>query len=157
MISPCSPAEAPRIYEVINDAAEAYRGVIPAEHWHEPYMPMDELEAEMQAGVRFWSHGNFEGVMGLQQVKDVALIRHAYTRPRAQGKGIGSALLEHLTREADRRLLVGTWKAATWAVRFYQGRGFRLVGEAEKARLLKEYWQRVSDEQARVSVVLVLG
>lgn len=157
MISPCPAAEAPRICQVINDAAQAYRGVIPHEHWHEPYMPMEELEAEMKAGVRFWAHGEYDGVMGLQEVKDAALIRHAYTRTREQGKGIGSALLEHLKRHTDRPLLVGTWKAATWAVRFYESRGFRLVDEAEKARLLKKYWERVSEEQARASVVLVLG
>jgi GNAT superfamily N-acetyltransferase len=157
MIAACSAAEAPRICEVINDAAEAYRGVIPHDHWHEPYMPMEELAAEMEAGVRFWVHGRFNGVMGLQDVEDVALIRHAYTRTQMQGKGVGGALLEHLKRQTDRPLLVGTWKAATWAVRFYEGRGFRLVGEAEKARLLKKYWPRVSEEQARVSVVLMLG
>ena len=157
MIAPCQAAEAPRICEVINEAAEAYRGVIPEDHWHEPYMAMEELEAEMQAGVRFWIHGDFDGVMGLQHVQDVALIRHAYTRTRMQGKGVGSALLEHLKGRTDRPLLVGTWKAATWAVRFYERRGFRLVGEAEKARLLQKYWPRVSEEQARVSVVLVLG
>ena len=160
MISPCSAAEAPHICEVINEAAEAYRGVIPDDQWHEPYMPMHELAAEMDAGVDFWGYTEdhqLEAVMGLQHVKDVALIRHAYTRTRLQGKGVGSALLEHLKSRTDRPLLVGTWKAATWAVRFYERRGFRLVGEAEKARLLKKYWPRVSEEQARVSVVLVLG
>jgi GNAT superfamily N-acetyltransferase len=156
VIAPCSAADAVRIYEVINEAAQAYRGVIPAEQWHEPYMPMDELEAEMRAGVRFWVHGDFEGVMGLQDVQDVALIRHAYTRTRLQGKGVGGALLEHLKRSTDRELLVGTWQAADWAVRFYQARGFRLVGADEKRRLLKKYWT-VSERQAEVSVVLVLG
>ena len=156
MIAPCSAAEAPRIYEVINDAAQAYRGVIPEDQWHEPYMPMQGLEAEMRAGVRFWVHGDFEGVMGLQDVQDVALIRHAYTRTQMQGRGIGGALLEHLKRSTERRLLVGTWQAADWALRFYQGRGFRLVGAQEKQRLLARYWT-VSERQAEVSVVLVLG
>jgi GNAT superfamily N-acetyltransferase len=156
VIAPCSAADAPRIYEVINEAAQAYRGVIPADQWHEPYMPMDELEAEMRAGVRFWVHGDFEGVMGLQDVQDVALIRHAYTRTRLQGKGVGGALLEHLKGSTDRELLVGTWQAADWAVRFYQARGFRLVDADEKGRLLKKYWT-VSERQAEVSVVLVLG
>ena len=156
MIAPCSAAEATRIYEVINEAAEAYRGVIPEDQWHEPYMPMKALEAEMRAGVRFWVHGEFDGVMGLQDVQDVSLIRHAYTRTQMQGKGIGGALLEHLKRSTDRALLVGTWQAADWAVRFYQGRGFRLVGAQEKQRLLRKYWT-VSERQAEVSVVLVLG
>jgi GNAT superfamily N-acetyltransferase len=156
VIAPCSAAEAPRIYEVINDAAQAYRGVIPEDQWHEPYMPMQALEAEMRAGVRFWVHGDFDGVMGLQDVQDVALIRHAYTRTQMQGRGIGGALLEHLKRSTERRLLVGTWQAADWAVRFYQGRGFRLVAAQEKQRLLARYWT-VSERQAEVSVVLVLG
>lgn len=159
MITRCSAADVPRIYELINEAAQAYRGVIPADQWHEPYMPMEELQAELSAGVEFWgyrSNGQVEGVMGLQQVKDVALIRHAYTLTRAQGQGIGSALLEHLKRQTERAMLVGTWKAATWAVRFYQGRGFRLVGDDEKSRLLKKYWT-ISERQVDESVVLVLG
>jgi GNAT superfamily N-acetyltransferase len=159
VIERCSAADVPRIHELINEAAQAYRGVIPADQWHEPYMPMEELQAELSAGVEFWgyrSNGPVEGVMGLQQVKDVALIRHAYTLTRAQGRGIGSALLEHLKRQTERAMLVGTWKAATWAVRFYQGRGFRLVGDDEKSRLLKKYWT-ISERQVDESVVLVLG
>lgn len=156
MIERCSGADMVRILEVINEAAQAYRGVIPADQWHEPYMPIEELEEEIAAGVDFWKYGKCEGVMGLQQVKDVALIRHAYTLTQLQGKGVGSALLEHLKQQTDRRLLVGTWKAASWAVRFYEGRGFRLVGEAEKRGLLKHYWS-VSERQIAESVVLVLG
>ena len=159
MIARCPAADVPRIYEVINEAAQAYRGVIPADQWHEPYMPMDQLEAELAAAVEFWGYQENQelvGVMGLQQVEDVSLIRHAYTLTRSQGKGVGSALLEHLKRRTDRALLVGTWKDASWAVRFYEGRGFRLLADEEKRRLLKKYWT-VSERQAEVSVVLVLG
>jgi GNAT superfamily N-acetyltransferase len=159
MISRCSSRDTPVIYEIVNDAAQAYRGVIPAERWHDPYMPMAELEAEIAAGVQFWGcrkDRNLVAVMGLQDVQDVSLIRHAYTRTVERGHGWGSALLAHLKEQTDRRLLVGTWKAADWAVRFYEGRGFRLVGEREKVALLKKYWT-VSEGQIRDSVVLVLG
>jgi GNAT superfamily N-acetyltransferase len=149
------PAE---ICEVINQAASAYRGVIPADRWHEPYMTLDELRAEISAGVVF--HGyrkerKLVGVMGLQRVADVALIRHAYTRTSAQGSGIGSALLAHLKRQTDRPLLVGTWKAASWAVRFYERRGFVLVSEQDKTMLLRRYWN-VPERQIHESVVLIM-
>jgi len=147
------PAE---ICEVINDGASAYRGVIPADRWHEPYMTLDELRAEIAAGVAF--HGyrkerKLVGVMGLQRVADVALIRHAYTRTSAQGSGIGSALLARLKRQTDGPLLVGTWKAASWAVRFYQRRGFALVSESDKTMLLQRYWN-IPERQIEESVVL---
>jgi len=141
---------------VINDAARAYRGVIPADRWHDPYMPREELVAEMRAGVKFVClrrEGRVAGVMGLQHVADVALIRHAYTLTAQQHSGIGTLLLEYLRRQTDRPLLVGTWKAATWAVRFYERRGFRLVPEEEKAALLRRYWT-VSERQIDESVVL---
>ncbi len=144
------------IAEVINEAAIAYRGVIPADRLHEPYMPMDELRAEIAAGVQFWGirrGARLSGAMGLQRVLDVSLIRHAYTRTAEQGSGVGSALLQHLARESDRRMLVGTWKAAAWAIRFYERRGFRLVGDAEKDRLLRRYWS-VPERQIEESVVL---
>ncbi|MGQ0544814.1 MAG: GNAT family N-acetyltransferase [Betaproteobacteria bacterium] len=143
------------ILEILNDAAQAYRGVIPADRWHEPYMPEEELRAEMAAGVRFYGYGSsrIEGVMGLQHVQDVALIRHAYTRTATRGRGVGGALLEHLKREAKAPLLVGTWKAATWAIRFYQNRGFKPTGEEEKTRLLNRYW-RIPERQIEESVVL---
>jgi GNAT superfamily N-acetyltransferase len=140
----------------VNDGAIAYRGVIPADRWHDPYMPLDEVRAEMGAGVEFFCvrrEGRVVGVMGLQNVADVALIRHAYTRTADQGKGIGSLLLEHLKRQTDRQLLVGTWKAAAWAVRFYERRGFRLVSDEEKVQLLRRYWT-VSERQIEESVVL---
>jgi GNAT superfamily N-acetyltransferase len=144
------------ILAIVNDAARAYKGVIPPDRWHEPYMPDQELRAEIAAGVRFWGYrdaSGLQGVMGLQHVADVALIRHAYTRTAMRGKGIGGALLEHLKREARAPLLVGTWKAATWAIRFYERRGFRLTGEEEKTRLLKTYWS-IPGRQVEESVVL---
>jgi GNAT superfamily N-acetyltransferase len=119
-------------------------------------MPLDELQAELEAGVKFFCNrrgGRVAGVMGLQRVGDVALIRHAYTLTSEQGAGIGSSLLQHLRKQTDRRLLVGTWKAATWAVRFYERRGFRLVSEEEKVRLLQRYWT-VPQRQIKESVVL---
>ena len=153
------PIEDPdAIGAVINDAALAYRGVIPADRWHDPYMPREELVSEMRAGVRFCCLRRDErvaGVMGLQHVADVALIRHAYTLTSRQHSGVGTLLLEHLRRQTDRPLLVGTWKAATWAVRFYERRGFRLVSEEEKEHLLCRYW-KIPDRQVAESVVLVL-
>lgn len=144
------------ICAVINDGAAAYRGVIPADRWHEPYMPLEALRAEIAAGVAFWGlrrEGELVAVMGLQPVADVTLIRHAYTRTAAQGKGFGSALLEHLVRQSDRPVLVGTWKAATWAVRFYQRHGFELVSDQEKDVLLRRYWN-IPERQIEESVVL---
>jgi GNAT superfamily N-acetyltransferase len=141
---------------VINDAALAYRGVIPADRWHEPYMPREELLAEMRAGVKFFCFrrdGRVLGVMGLQQVADVALIRHAYTLSSEQHRGVGTRLVEHLRKQTNLRLLVGTWRAASWAVRFYERRGFRLVSEEEKGRLLRRYWQ-IPERQIEESVVL---
>ncbi|MGH8668033.1 MAG: GNAT family N-acetyltransferase [Burkholderiales bacterium] len=155
-ISPCTKAHEAEILAIINDAAQAYRGVIPADRWHEPYLPAEALRAEMNAGVAFWGFTERErllAVMGLQYVADVALIRHAYTRTAARGRGIGGALLEHLKREAKAPLLVGTWKAATWAVRFYQQRGFTLTNDEEKTRLLKRYWN-IPERQVEESVVL---
>lgn len=156
MIARCSEKDFADILEIVNDAASAYRGVIPADRWHEPYMPAQELRAEMAAGVVFWGFtqdARLAGVMGLQNVMDVALIRHAYTRTRLRGKGIGDALLRDLVRKTDRPLLVGTWKAATWAVKFYEKRGFTLTNEAEKTRLLQRYWN-IPGRQVEESVVL---
>jgi GNAT superfamily N-acetyltransferase len=156
VIAKCVAAETGEIFAIVNDAAQAYRGVIPADRWHEPYMPMAELEREIAAGVEFW--GCYEdkrllGVMGLQDVQDVSLIRHAYTRTALRGRGIGGALLEHLKAQTRRPLLIGTWKAADWAVRFYERRGFRLVDDEEKVRLLRRYWT-IPDRQIEESVVL---
>jgi GNAT superfamily N-acetyltransferase len=152
----CEATEIEEICAVINDAATAYRGIIPADCWKEPYMPLAELRHEIGEWVQFW--GFWEGmqlsaVMGLQQVRGVALIRHAYTRAASQRKGIGSALLRHLQRETSHPLLVGTWKAAVWAVAFYQRHGFELVTPAEKDALLQRYWS-VPERQRAESVVL---
>lgn len=156
MLRPCTSADIEQIFTVINDGAEAYRGVIPADCWHEPYMPMADLQRELDAGVRFWcaeENGRIEAVMGIQDVLDVALIRHAYTRTSSQGKGVGGTLLAHLRTTTDRRILIGTWTAASWAIRFYEGRGFEVVPPEEKERLLNRYWT-VSGRQIAESVVL---
>jgi GNAT superfamily N-acetyltransferase len=156
MMRPCTPADTPQILEVINDGAQAYRGVIPDDCWHNPYMSASELQGELDAGVRFWcveGAGRIDAVMGIQDVLDVALIRHAYTRIASQGKGVGSRLLARLGEMTDRPILIGTWASAAWAIRFYQGRGFELVAPIEKERLLKRYWT-VSDRQINESVVL---
>ncbi len=156
-IRPCTPADLDTIYEIINDGAVAYRGVIAADRWHEPYMSREALEREIAAGVMFSAavddDGTIVGVMGLQHVKDVTLIRHAYTRTRAQGRGAGSALLQHLREQTSKPVLIGTWKAATWAIRFYERHGWRVVDDAEKVRLLRTYWT-VPDRQIEESVVL---
>ncbi|HEY6820954.1 MAG TPA: GNAT family N-acetyltransferase [Burkholderiales bacterium] len=145
------------IGEVINDGAQAYRGVIPADRWHEPYMPREDLEREIAAGVTFlgfYERDRLLGVMGSQPVADVTLIRHAYTRTEAQGRGVGSALLKEILSSLEGRpVLIGTWKAAAWAIRFYEGRGFTLVSEAEKERLLRRYWT-IPERQIEESVVL---
>jgi N-acetylglutamate synthase-like GNAT family acetyltransferase len=153
----CVPTDVAAILAIVNDAAEAYRGRIPADCWHEPYMPAEELERELAAGVVFWGEedaGALVGVMGLQDVRDVALIRHAYVATAAQGRGIGGRLLAHLLARTARPVLVGTWAAATWAIGFYEKHGFRLVSSAEKERLLRAYWS-ISDRQVETSVVLV--
>ncbi len=157
MIRACTAADVPLIEAIVNEAAQAYRGAIPADRWHEPYMPRDELEREIAAGVRFWGfedNGELVGVMGLQDVKDVTLIRHAYVRSRRQRSGVGGALMDSLVARATRPLLVGTWAAAHWAIRFYERHHFRLVGPAEKDRLLDTYWT-IPARQRDVSVVLV--
>ena len=128
MIRPCAEADFETMYAIINDAAQAYRGIIPADRWHEPYMPREELRHEVDAGVRFWGYeddGALVGVMGIQDVQDVTLIRHAYVYTARRGQGIGGKLLAHLRALADRPLLIGTWAAATWALRFYEKHGFR--------------------------------
>jgi N-acetylglutamate synthase-like GNAT family acetyltransferase len=157
MIRPCSKEDFDAIHEIINDAAAAYRGVIPADRWHEPYMGREALAAEMAAGVRFWGWeeaGRLVGVMGIQDVRDVTLIRHAYVRTAQRGGGIGGKLLAHLRSLTERPLLIGTWAAARWAIGFYEKHGFRVVGEAEKTALLKKYWS-IPDRQVETSVVLV--
>jgi GNAT superfamily N-acetyltransferase len=152
----CSAADRDEIFAIVNAAAEAYRGVIPADQWHEPYMALDELDGEIAAGVVFWGYeqdGVLLGVMGIQPVRDVDLIRHAYVLPGNQGRGVGASLLAHLRRLATRRILVGTWAAAEWAIRFYQRHGFELVSTEVKSKLLQTYWT-IPDRQIETSVVL---
>jgi GNAT superfamily N-acetyltransferase len=155
----CTAADLEAMEAVINAAATAYAGVIPADRYHVPYMPLDELRGEIVAGVRFWGwfeDGGLSGVMGSQDVDDVTLIRHAYVRPERQGAGIGSRLLAHLLTLPHQPLLVGTWADAVWAVRFYERHGFSLVTpQAEKDRLLRRYWT-IPQRQVDTSVVLRL-
>jgi GNAT superfamily N-acetyltransferase len=156
MIRRCSDADLSAMLAIINDAAQAYRGVIPADRWHDPYMPERELAAEIAAGVTFWGaeeEGRLAGVMGLQDVRDVTLIRHAYVATARRGGGIGSRLLRHLVTLADRPILVGTWSDASWAIRFYVKHGFTPLSPDEKDRLLRTYWN-IPDRQIATSVVL---
>ena len=155
-IRPCRDDERGAILAIVNAAAEAYRGVIPADRWHEPYMPRDELDAEAAAGVVFWGYeldGELVGVMGVQPVGPVDLIRHAYVAPARQGQGIGGALLAHLRAGATRRMLVGTWGDAAWAIGFYERHGFEPVGRERSAELLRAYWT-IPPRQIETSVVL---
>ena len=156
MIRRCRDDERGAILAIVNAAAEAYRGIIPADRWHEPYMGADELDGEIAAGIEFWGFedaGALIGVMGIQRVGDVDLIRHAYVEPARQGEGIGRALLDELRRLTDRPILIGTWAAAEWAIRFYERNGFELVPRARTAELLRRYWT-IPDRQIETSVVL---
>lgn len=156
MIRRCVASDLPDVFEIVNDAAIAYRGVIPEDRWHEPYMPMSELEEQVAQDVVFWGYedGNaLVGVMGIQPVDDVSLIRHAYVRTSRRNQGIGGELLRFLLDRDDRPLLVGTWAAAAWAIRFYERHGFRLVATEEKNRLLRRYWD-IPERQVETSVVL---
>jgi N-acetylglutamate synthase-like GNAT family acetyltransferase len=144
------------LYAVINDSARAYKGVIPADRWNEPYMSREYLQHELDAGVICWGHetdGELVGVTGIQDVQDVTLIRHAYVRTAYRGQGIGGTLIAHLKKIATRPTLVGTWAAAVWAIRFYEKHGFRLVTMKEKERLLRKYWS-IPERQTETSVVL---
>lgn len=147
------------IFTIINDAAIAYKGVIPPDRWHEPYMTKEQLQAEIEDGVRFSCYvddNEIIGVMGIQDKADVELVRHAYVRTKQRKKGIGTLLIQELIQDAKKPILIGTWKAADWAIRFYEKHGFRLVEEEEKNRLLKKYWA-IPDRQVETSVVLVDG
>jgi len=152
----CSEQDLATMLAIINDAAVAYRGVIPPDCWHEPYMPESELRAEIAAGVEFWGLDTDEGLiglMGMQPVRDVDLIRHAYVRTDKQRHGVGAQLIEYLRRRSPRRMLVGTWAAATWAISFYQRHGFELVPRADTAALFRTYWT-IPQRQIETSVVL---
>ena len=155
-IRPCRDDERPAILAIINAAAEAYRGVIPDDRWHEPYMSPDDLDDEIVAGVSFSGYdadGELAGIMGVQPVRDVDLIRHAYVAPGYQRRGIGGALLDHLMQRSERRVLVGTWAAAEWAIAFYRRHGFELVAPERTPDILRAYWS-ISPRQIETSVVL---
>jgi GNAT superfamily N-acetyltransferase len=156
LVRPCRDDEREAILRIVNLAAEAYRGVIPEDRWQEPYMPASELDGEIAAGVTFWgyeSEGELLGLMGIQPVRDMDLIRHAYVLPGRQRGGVGSVLLEHLVGLSTQRVLVGTWAAAEWAIRFYRRHGFELVTPEQKTELLGRYWT-IPDRQIETSVVL---
>jgi N-acetylglutamate synthase-like GNAT family acetyltransferase len=145
------------ILEIVNDGAQRYKGVIPADRWHEPYMPAEELKKEIAAGVAFSvaeQDGRVVGVMGIQDKGDVTLVRHAYVATSAQRGGIGTKLLRHLESLTQKPVLIGTWAAATWAIDFYKRNGFSVVSHAEKERLLRKYWS-IPARQVETSVVLV--
>lgn len=156
MIRKCTETDFCTIYSIVNDAAQAYKGVIPADRWHDEYMTKEELRHEIDDGVEFWGYedaGELVGVMGIQPVKDVTLIRHAYVITSKRNQGIGGKLLSHLQKLTDRPVLIGTWADAAWAVRFYEKHGFELVTEEEKDRLLRKYWN-IPERQIETSVVL---
>jgi len=156
MIRACGESDFQAILTLVNAAAEAYRGIIPPDRWSEPYMPADALADDIAAGIQFrgfTEDGALRGVMGVQEVKDVTLIRHAYVDPSAQRRGIGAALLAHCRAATERPMLIGTWAAAGWAIDFYQKHGFRITRAANKDRLLRTYWT-IPERQIETSVVL---
>lgn len=144
------------IFAVVNEAAQAYRGVIPADRWHEPYMPEDELASEIANGVEFWvaeEDDRLIGVMGMQDKGAVTLVRHAYVVSSTQRKGVGTQLLRHVEQLVDKPILIGTWADASWAIGFYERNGFTVVTEQEKERLLRTFWT-IPERQIETSVVL---
>jgi len=156
LIRPCTDADFDAVLSIVNDGAEAYRGIIPEDRWKEPYMGADELRHEIASGIQFSgaeAGGSLVGVMGVQPVEDVTLIRHAYVLTGRQQRGVGSELLNHLIAHAPRPVLIGTWKSARWAVRFYEKHGFGLVEGDEKDRLLSAYWD-IPARQVETSVVM---
>jgi N-acetylglutamate synthase-like GNAT family acetyltransferase len=156
MIRPCDTRDFDLIYDIINDGARAYKGIIPADRWREPYMSRSELQHEIDEGVAFWGYeanGNLAGVMGIQPVQDVTLIRHAYVRTAGQRRGIGAHLLSHLRTLTAGPVLIGTWAAAVWAIRFYEKHGFRLVPPQEKDHPIRRHWN-IPQRQIETSVVL---
>ena len=156
MIRRCDERDFEQVWAIINDGAQAYKGIIPADRWTEPYMSKEKLRHEINAGVVFWCYeenGALVGVMGLQEVQDVTLIRHAYVLTSRQRGGIGVSLLTHLLRLANCPVLIGTWADAVWAIHFYRKNGFQLVNPQEKDRLLKKYWT-IPQRQIETSVVL---
>jgi GNAT superfamily N-acetyltransferase len=157
MIRRCDDRDFSQIFTIINDGARAYKGIIPADCWTEPYMSRQKLKQEIDKGVAFWGYeggAGLLGVMGIQNVKDVTLIRHAYVRTGNQKRGIGAKLLSHLVGLTNDPVLIGTWPEASWAIRFYERYGFQVVDHEEKVRLLKKYWT-IPERQIETSVVLV--
>lgn len=159
MIRKATAADFEAIYRVINDAAIAYKGVIPEDRWHDPYMPRTELQEQIEDRVEFscyFENDNVLGVMGIQDKNDVCLIRHAYVLTASRNSGIGTKLLRELSRNSVKPILIGTWKAAAWAIRFYLKNGFNVVTEEEKEVLLRKYWN-IPERQVETSVVLSDG
>jgi N-acetylglutamate synthase-like GNAT family acetyltransferase len=156
MIRKCTETDFETMYSIINDAAIAYKGVIPPDRWQEPYMPKDELGRQIGEGVSFWGYeerGEIVGVMGVQPMRDVTLIRHAYVRTAYRNQGIGGGLLMFVLEQIYTPVLIGTWAGAAWAIRFYEKYGFKRVSIEEKNRLLNTYWS-IPDRQVQTSVVL---
>jgi GNAT superfamily N-acetyltransferase len=156
LIRKCTEKDVEAIFDIVNDAAMAYKGVIPSDCWHEPYMPMKQLLWEIGDGVCFWGLEENErliGVMGIQDKGEVTLIRHAYVRTEKRNHGIGTQLMRHLEPMSEKPILIGTWADAAWAVRFYQKNGYTLLPTDEKNRLLRKFWT-ISERQVETSVVL---
>ena len=155
-IRPCGPADLPALFSIVNDAAQAYKGVIPSDCWREPYMPLGELQQQICDGIAFWGYesgGELLGVMGIQDRGEVTLIRHAYVQTAQRRKGIGEKLLRELEGMTAKPILIGTWSAAAWAIRFYEKNGYRLLSRPETKRLLRRYWS-IPERQIETSVVL---
>jgi N-acetylglutamate synthase-like GNAT family acetyltransferase len=155
-IRPCTIEDFDAVLAIINAAALAYRGVIPADRWHDPYMPATELSSEIADGVAFWvaeRSGRLLGVMGIQDKGEVSLVRHAYVAPGTQRSGVGTNLLHHIEKLSDKPILIGTWAAASWAVEFYRRNGYTLVKYQQKEQLLRKYWN-IPARQIETSVVL---
>lgn len=156
MIRYCTDQDFDDIFAIVNDGALVYKGAIPEDCWRDPYMPRDVLGAEIASGVKFWGFEGDQqllGVMGLQPVQDVMLIRHAYVRSAMRRRGIGGRLLDHIRSFSEGPFLVGTWAAASWAIRFYGKHGFELVPRNETTALLRRYWD-LPERQVETSVVL---
>ncbi len=156
MIRKCMDSDFRAIFEIINDAAIAYKGVIPDDRWHEPYMPEEEVRQQIEDGVIFWGiqkDSELVGVMGIQDKGEVVLIRHAYVRTKSRNQGIGKTLLRYLENLTEKPILIGTWKAASWAISFYEKNGYVRLSEAETDRLLRRYWS-IPERQIETSVVL---
>jgi GNAT superfamily N-acetyltransferase len=156
MIRPCTRDDLREIFQIVNDAAQAYKGIIPADRWHEPYMSLAELEREIIAGISFFGcelDGALAGVMGIQDRGEVTLIRHAYVRTGQRRKGIGEKLLKALETRTAKPILIGTWAAADWAIGFYEKNGYRLLSRPEIERVLRKYWS-IPERQVETSVVL---